>query len=208
MKINPNGFREYDARWLYEKDIDLEGITDLGKGLGTQIIMGQNPARQTAINSGIPFTKPAYTVNQVCGSGLRAVVAAYQSIKLGENKIIVAGGQENMSKAPHALFYREDKKILENKLIDTMIHDGLLDAFNNYHMGVTAENIAEKFKISRDKQDKFALRSQNKTQLALDQNKFKDELVVVDINGNYLDSDEHPRKNLKIEDIPVEIEID
>ena len=97
--------------------------------------------------------KPAHIVNQVCGSGLRSVVSAYQSIQLGENKIVIAGGQENMSRATHAIFYREDKKFSENKLVDTMINDGLIDAFNDYHMGVTAENVAEKFKISREEQD-------------------------------------------------------
>ena len=106
-----------------------------------------------------------------------------------------------MSIAPQILPYRDDKKFLKDRLIDTMIYDGLTDAFYNYHMGVTAENIAEKFKITRDKQDDFALSSQKKTQLALEKNKFKDELVTVDANGNYLDRDEHPRKNLKIEDL-------
>ena len=104
--------------------------------------LGQNPARQASIHAGIPVSKPAHIINQVCGSGLRSVISGYQSIKLGENKIIVAGGQENMSRAPHAILYREDKKLDENKLVDTMINDGLIDSFNNYHMGITAENIA------------------------------------------------------------------
>ena len=121
--------------------------------------LGQNPARQASIYAGVPISKPAHIVNQVCGSGLRSIVSGYQSIKLDENKIIIAGGQENMSRAPHAIFYREDKRLDENKLIDTMINDGLLDSFNNYHMGVTAENIAEKYQISRDEQDMFALNS-------------------------------------------------
>jgi len=108
---------------------------------------GQNPARQAAVNAGIPISKPAHIVNQVCGSGLRAVISGYQSIKLGESNTIICGGQENMSIAPHSIFYREEKKIYENKLSDTMINDGLIDAFNNYHMGVTAENVAKKFKI-------------------------------------------------------------
>ena len=121
---------------------------------------GQNPARQAAINAGIPITKPAYIVNQVCGSGLRAVISGYQSIKLGESMTIISGGQENMSIAPHSIFYRDDKKISENELLDTMVNDGLIDAFNNYHMGVTAENVAKKFNISRQEQDEFALNSQ------------------------------------------------
>ena len=123
---------------------------------------GQNPARQAAINAGINISKPAHIVNQVCGSGLRAVISGYQSISLGETKCIISGGQENMSLAPHSIFYRDDKKISKEDLIDTMIKDGLLDAFNNYHMGVTAENVAKKFNISRVHQDDFALNSQKK----------------------------------------------
>tara|TARA_B100001564_G_scaffold28211_1_gene20869 strand:- start:126 stop:707 length:582 start_codon:yes stop_codon:yes gene_type:complete len=123
---------------------------------------GQNPARQAAINAGIPILKPAHIINQVCGSGLRAVISAFQSIKLGEVKKVICGGQENMSIAPHSIFYRDKKKISEQNLMDTMIYDGLMDAFNNYHMGVTAENVAEKFNISREEQDNFALNSQKK----------------------------------------------
>ena len=162
---------------------------------------GQNPARQAAVNAGIPISKPAHIVNQVCGSGLRAVISGYQSIKLGESNTIICGGQENMSIAPHSIFYREEKKISENKLSDTMINDGLIDAFNNYHMGVTAENVAKKFKISRREQDEFALNSQKKTELAITNYKFKDELVKINHNGNILDFDEHPRKGLKISDL-------
>jgi acetyl-CoA C-acetyltransferase len=166
---------------------------------------GQNPARQAAIHAGIPVTTPAHIINQVCGSGLRSVVSGYQSIKLGESKIIVAGGQENMSIAPHAIFYREDKKLSENKLIDTMINDGLIDSFNNYHMGVTAENVADKYKISRDEQDMFALNSQEKTQKAISEDNFKNELIKLNINTNdksfLFEKDEHPRSNLNLEDL-------
>ncbi len=123
---------------------------------------GQNPARQAAINADIPVSKPAHMVNQVCGSGLRAIISAYQSIKLGDVKKVICGGQENMSIAPHSIFFRDEKKISEKKLLDTMINDGLIDAFNNYHMGVTAENVAKKFDVSRQEQDKFALNSQKK----------------------------------------------
>ena len=137
----------------------------------------------------------------MCGSGLRSVISGYQSIKLGENKIIVAGGQENMSRAPHAIFFREDKKLDQNKLVDTMINDGLIDSFNNYHMGITAENVAEKYKISRDEQDLFALNSQEKTQKAINENKFKNELIKLKIdtdNKNFLfEKDEHPRSIFK-----------
>jgi acetyl-CoA C-acetyltransferase len=162
---------------------------------------GQNPARQAAMGAGIPFSKPAYMINQVCGSGLRAVISGYQSIKLGESTNIISGGQENMSIAPHSIFYRDEKKILENKLLDTMINDGLIDAFNNYHMGVTAENIAKKLNISRQEQDEFALNSQKKTQAALIGNKFNDELVKINQNGNILNEDEHPRINLEMSDL-------
>ena len=167
--------------------------------------LGQNPARQASIHAGIPVSKPAHIVNQVCGSGLRSIIAGYQSIKLGENKIIVAGGQENMSRVPHSIFYRQDEKLDENKLVDTMVNDGLIDAFNNYHMGITAENIAEKYKISRDEQDLFALNSQEKTQKAINENRFQNELIKLKIKvdgKNFIfEKDEHPRRNLKLEDL-------
>jgi len=166
---------------------------------------GQNPARQASIHAGIPVTTPAHIINQVCGSGLRSVVSGYQSIKLGESKIIVAGGQENMSRAPHTIFYREDKKLSENNLVDSMVNDGLIDSFNNYHMGVTAENVADKYKISRDEQDIFALHSQEKTQNAISKDKFKNELIKLKINThdkNFIfEKDEHPRNNLSLEDL-------
>ena len=167
--------------------------------------LGQNPARQASIHAGIPVSKPAHIVNQVCGSGLRSIITGYQSIKLGENKIIVAGGQENMSRTPHAIFYRDEKKLDEKKLVDTMVNDGLVDSFNNYHMGVTAENIAEKYKISRNEQDLFALTSQEKTQKAINEDKFKNELIKlkIDTDGkNFIfEKDEHPRNNLNLEDL-------
>ena len=162
---------------------------------------GQNPARQAAVNAGIPFSKPAHIVNQVCGSGLRAVITGYQSIKLGESINIISGGQENMSLAPHSILYRDEKKILKDKLLDTMVNDGLIDAFNNYHMGVTAENVAKKFNISRKEQDEFALNSQKKTEVAIIKNKFNSELVGVNYKGHVLDKDEHPRTKLKISDL-------
>ena len=167
--------------------------------------LGQNPARQASIHAGIPVSKPAHIINQVCGSGLRSIVSGFQSIKLEENKIIVSGGQENMSRAPHSLFYRENKKLDESKLVDTMVNDGLTDSFNHYHMGVTAENVAEKFEISRDEQDSFALNSQKKAQDAIGQKKFKDEIIKLQINNNkenvIFDKDEHPRNNLIIDDL-------
>ena len=162
---------------------------------------GQNPARQAAINAGIPISKPAHLINQVCGSGLRAVISGYQSIKLGESSNIIVGGQENMSITPHSIFYRDKKKILEDRLLDTMIYDGLTDAFNKYHMGMTAENIANKFNISREAQDEYALISQKKTEDAVNNNRFNDELIRISQNDIFLHQDEHPRIGLKIQDL-------
>jgi len=164
---------------------------------------GQNPARQAAIKANIPIEKPAYVVNQVCGSGLRSVASAFQSIRSGDTNIIVAGGQENMSLAPHALHLRDGKKLGDAKLIDTMIKDGLWDAFNNYHMGITAENVAEKFQITRNEQDKFALNSQEKALRAQKENKFKEEIVNLKIDSKKAQidflKDEHPREGINLE---------
>ena len=165
--------------------------------------MGQNPARQAAIKSGIPKEKPAYVVNQVCGSGIRSVASGFQSIKSGDSKIVIAGGQENMSLAPHAIHLRDGKKLGDTALIDTMIKDGLWDAFHGYHMGITAENVAEKFQVTREDQDKFALRSQEKALKAQVENKFKEEIVNFKIKSqktelNY-NKDEHPREGINLE---------
>ena len=189
--------KEVLSRSKFDKDEIDEVI--MGQVLTTGA--GQNPARQAAINAGIPISKPAHIINQVCGSGLRAVISGYQSIKLGEAKNIISGGQENMSIAPHSIFYRDKKKISEDKLSDTMINDGLIDAFNNYHMGVTAENVAKKFHISRQDQDEFALNSQKKTEAATSKNKFDDELVKINQDGNILEKDEHPRTGLELADL-------
>jgi len=186
---------------LKRSKFNTEEIDEVIMGQVLTAGAGQNPARQAAINAGIPISKPAHIINQVCGSGLRAVISGYQSIKLGEVKNVISGGQENMSLAPHSVFYRDEKKISEDKLIDTMVNDGLMDAFNNYHMGVTAENIAKKFNITRQEQDEFALKSQKKTELAIIKNKFIDELVKINHGGNILDIDEHPRLGLKISDL-------
>jgi acetyl-CoA C-acetyltransferase len=167
--------------------------------------LGQNPARQASIEASIPVSKPAHTINQVCGSGLRSIVSGYQSIKLQESKIVVAGGQENMSRAMHSIFYRENNKLSEDMLIDTMINDGLIDSFNNYHMGVTAENIVTKYKITRDVQDQFALDSQIKAQKAISENKFLEELIKLEVNmgenKTIFKEDEYPRFNLNLEDL-------
>ena len=190
---------------VHKSNLKSEQIDEVIMGHVLTSGLGQNPARQASINAGIPVSKPAHIVNQVCGSGLRSIVSGFQSIKLEEDMIVVSGGQENMSRAPHALFYRENKKLDESKLIDTMINDGLIDSFNHYHMGVTAENVAEKFEISRDEQDNFALNSQKKTQEAIGKNKFKDEIIKLQINIDkenlIFDKDEHPRSNLIIDDL-------
>mgnify|MGYP005991685799 CR=1 FL=1 len=164
---------------------------------------GQNPARQASIKSGIPKEKPAYVVNQVCGSGIRSIASGYQSIKSGDSKIVVAGGQENMSLAPHAIHLREGKKLGDTELIDTMIKDGLWDAFHGYHMGITAENVAEKFQITREEQDKFSLRSQEKALLAQRQYKFKNEIINLKIKSKNAETnfnkDEHPREGISLD---------
>ena len=189
---------------IHKSNVKPDQIDEVIMGHVLTSGLGQNPARQASIHAGIPVSKPAHIINQVCGSGLRSIVSGFQSIKLEENKIIVSGGQENMSRAPHSLFYRENKKLDESKLVDTMINDGLIDSFNHYHMGVTAENVAEKFEISRDEQDSFALNSQKKAQDAIGQKKFKDEIIKLQINNKenvIFDNDEHPRNNLIIDDL-------
>ena len=164
---------------------------------------GQNPARQASIHSGIPKEKPAYVVNQVCGSGIRSVAAGYQSINSGDSKIIIAGGQENMSLAPHAIHLRDGTKLGDTELTDTMIKDGLWDAFHGYHMGITAENVATKFQVTREQQDKFALKSQEKALLAQKENKFNNEIINFKIKSKKAEvdffKDEHPRDGINLE---------
>ena len=164
---------------------------------------GQNPARQAAMQSGIPKETPAYVVNQVCGSGVRSVASGFQSIRAGDSKILIAGGQENMSLAPHAIHLRDGKKIGDSKLIDTMVKDGLWDAFYGYHMGLTAENVAEKFQITRNDQDKFAFKSQEKSLLAIKNKRFKDEIVNLKIKSKKseidFNEDEHPREGITLD---------
>jgi len=158
---------------------------------------GQNPARQAAVNAGIPVEKTAYAINQLCGSGLRTVALGFQAIKMGDAEIVVAGGQESMSQAPHTMHLRNGTKMGDTQLIDTMLRDGLLDAFQGYHMGTTAENVAEKWQITREQQDQFATASQNKAEAAIKEGKFKDEIVSVTIKGRkgdvVVDTDEFPK---------------
>jgi acetyl-CoA C-acetyltransferase len=164
---------------------------------------GQNPARQASLAAGIPVESPAWGVNQLCGSGLRAVALGYQAIMNGDSDIVVAGGQESMSMAPHAQHLRNGVKMGGFEMVDTMIKDGLWDAFNGYHMGTTAENVAKQFQITRQMQDEFAVKSQNKAEAAQAAGKFKDEIVSVTIKSRkgdiVVDTDEYPKKGVTID---------
>jgi acetyl-CoA C-acetyltransferase len=166
---------------------------------------GQNPARQASIGAGIPVESPAWGVNQLCGSGLRAVALGYQAILNGDSDIVVAGGQESMSQAPHCQHLRNGAKMGSVELIDTMIKDGLWDAFNGYHMGTTAENVAKKWQITRQQQDEFAVKSQNKAEAAMKAGKFKDEIVPVTIKSRkgdiVVDTDEYPKAGVTMDSI-------
>jgi len=185
---------------IEKSNLNPSDIDELIMGQVLAAATGQNPARQAAIKAGLPVEKTAYVINQVCGSGLRSVAAGYQSILLNDSKIIVAGGQESMTNAPHTIKFRMGEKLNESNLIDTMIRDGLWDAFNGYHMGVTAENVAEKWKITREDQDRFALSSQLKTEKAQKENKFKSEIVSLFTGENFFfNIDEHPRKGMTLD---------
>ena len=188
---------------IKRSNIKKEEVDEIIMGQVLTGAAGQNPARQAAYRSGIPKEKPAYIVNQVCGSGIRSVASAFQSIKSGDAKIVIAGGQESMSLAPHAIHLRDGKKLGDTALIDTMIKDGLLDAFNGYHMGITAENVATKFQVTRDQQDKFALKSQLKASEAQKKEKFNEEIVDLKIKSKnaevHFNKDEHPRNGINIE---------
>ncbi len=164
---------------------------------------GQNPARQASIAAAIPVESPAWGVNQLCGSGLRAVALGYQAIMNGDSDIVVAGGQESMSMAPHAQHLRQGVKMGSFELVDTMIKDGLWDAFNGYHMGTTAENVAKQWQITRQQQDEFAVASQNKAEAAMKAGKFKDEIAPVTIKGRkgdtVVDTDEYPKSGVTLD---------
>ena len=166
---------------------------------------GQNPARQAAIGAGIPVGATAWGVNQVCGSGLRAVALAAQQIATGESEVVVAGGQENMSMSPHVAHLRNGQKMGSVEFIDVMIKDGLWDAFNGYHMGTTAENVARQWQITREDQDKFAVGSQNKAETAKKAGKFKDEIAPVTIKTRkgetVVSEDEYIREGAKLDDM-------
>ncbi len=184
------------------------GPQDVSEVIMGQVLaagQGQNPARQAAIGAGLDIASPAWIVNQVCGSGLRSVALGFQSIRNGDASIVVAGGQENMSMSPHVAHLRNGTKMGDMKFIDCMITDGLWDAFNGYHMGQTAENVAEKYQISREEQDAFAAASQNKAEAAQAAGRFKDEIVPVTVKQRkseiVFESDEFIRKGVTAESL-------
>jgi len=166
---------------------------------------GQGPARQASVGAGIPVDAPAWSINQICGSGLRAVAIGMQQIQSGSADIVVAGGQESMSQSTHAAHMRDGTKMGDVKFTDTMVKDGLWDAFNNYHMGVTAENVARQWQITREEQDKFAVASQNKAEAARKAGKFKDEIAPVTIKGKkgdtIVDTDEYIKDGVTLESL-------
>ncbi len=168
---------------LERAGVDGKDVDEVIMGQILSAGAGQNPARQAARNAGCSDETPAWGMNQLCGSGLRAVALGYQHIAMGDNTIMVCGGQESMSQAPHVMHLRNGTKMGDSKMLDTMLSDGLMDAFHGYHMGTTAENVAEKWQITRDTQDAFAAASQNKAEAAQKAGKFKDEIAPVTIKG-------------------------
>ena len=185
--------------------VDGAGVSEVIMGQILTAGQGQNPARQASIAAGIPVESPAWGVNQLCGSGLRAVALGYQAILNGDSEIVVAGGQESMSQAPHCAHLRNGTKMGSLEMIDTMIKDGLWDAFNGYHMGNTAENVAKQWQITRAQQDEFAVKSQNKAEAAQKGGKFKNEITPVTIKGRkgdtVVDTDEYPKHGTTLDSI-------
>ena len=189
---------------LAKTGIDPASVSEVIMGQVLTAGAGQNPARQAVIKAGLPDMVPAYTINKVCGSGLKATHLAAQAIRCGDAQIVIAGGQENMSASPHVLAgSRDGFRMGDAKLTDTMIVDGLWDVYNQYHMGVTAENVARKYEISRAEQDEFALQSQLKAEAAQKEGKFKDEIIPIEITSKkgttIFDSDEYPKQGSTIE---------
>lgn len=188
---------------LERAGVDAQDVNEVFMGQVLTGGQGQNPARQAAVNAGLPETSTAMTINQVCGSGLRAVAMGMQSIMMGDADIVVAGGQENMSLSPHVMHLRNGTKMGPAKMTDTMITDGLWCAFNDYHMGTTAENIAEKYQITREEQDAFAAASQNKAEAARKEGKFSEEIVPVTISSRkgdiVVDQDEFIKEGVTAE---------
>ncbi len=188
---------------LANSKLDGADVSEVILGQVLTANCGQNPARQASIAAGLPTSVPAWLVNQVCGSGLRSVALAAQSIAAGDSNIVIAGGQENMSLAPHASYVRSGIKMGNSSLNDTMVNDGLWDVFNDYHMGTTAENIAQKFNISREEQDEFSAKSQQKAEAAQNSGAFDNEIVSFTIKGRkgdvVVDKDEFPRAGVTAE---------
>lgn len=190
---------------LNKSKIPASAISQVIMGQVLTASCGQNPARQASILAGIPHETPAFTINQVCGSGLLAIKLAYQEILTNNVKVIIAGGQENMSLSPHTIHIRNGQKMGNTELQDSMIHDGLWDIFNNYHMGLTAENIAEQFNINKNQQDEFALNSQQKTKAAIERGRFNDEIIPINYTHRRkeitVDTDEFPRPETTLESL-------
>ena len=191
------------AEALRRAQVEPKDVSEVIMGQILAAGEGQNPARQASIGAGMPFEVTAYGVNQLCGSGLRTVALGYQAIRNGDSEIVVAGGQESMSQAPHCIHLRNGVKMGDAELVDTMIRDGLWDAFNGYHMGNTAENVAERWQITREQQDSFAVASQTKAEAAQKAGRFTDEIVAVKIatrrGETIVDTDEHPKHGTTIE---------
>jgi acetyl-CoA C-acetyltransferase len=182
---------------LERAKVDPAEVSEVILGQILTANQGQNPARQASIHAGVPQEVPAYGVNILCGSGLKSVCLGYQAILNGDSQIVVAGGQESMSQAPHVAYLRSGAKMGSVEFLDTMLRDGLIDAFRGYHMGTTAENIAQKWQITREDQDRFAVASQNKAEAAVTSGRFKDEITPVTIQTRkgdvVVDTDEYPR---------------
>jgi acetyl-CoA C-acetyltransferase len=182
---------------LERAKVDPAEVSEVILGQILTANQGQNPARQASIHAGVPKEVPAYGVNILCGSGLKSVALGYQAILNGDSSVVVAGGQESMSMAPHCAYLRQGQKMGSVEFLDTMLRDGLMDAFQNYHMGTTAENVAQKWQITREDQDKFAVGSQNKAEAAVKGGRFKDEITPVTIQTRkgdvVVDTDEYPR---------------
>ena len=193
------------AAGLSRAKVEGKDVSETILGQILTAAQGQNPARQASVNAGIPYETPAWIVNQLCGSGLRAVALGYQAILNGDAKIVVADGQESMSQAPHAAYLRAGQKMGGLEFVDTMLKDGLIDAFHGYHMGVTAENVAQRWQITREQQDKFAVASQNKAEAARKAGRFKDEIAPVTIKERkgekIVDTDEFIRDGVTYDGI-------
>jgi acetyl-CoA C-acetyltransferase len=190
---------------LAQAGVDPAEVSEVILGQVLTAAQGQNPARQASMAAGVPKEVPAWGLNQVCGSGLRAVAVATQSIQTGDARVVIAGGQESMSMSAHAQAFRAGQKMGNLEMIDTMIKDGLMDAFNGYHMGITAENLAEQYQITRQNQDEFAVASQNKAEAARGSGRFKDEIAPVTIKGRkgdtVVEDDEYIRAGATIDGV-------